>query len=166
MEKEADNPEIILGKINRTLDELLKFKNVLMVSLENTTERMDKIEVKLQDTKPDLNVKATEIQIEKIEKEIEKLNQEQAKATKLLKGIEKLENNMEEISKFTKELDKKWSDDNKFQEGVYMEIKSHIEETNQTLRENSKEMKKLENEITKVSGFKTAFQNLIKSVME
>jgi chromosome segregation ATPase len=165
MAKEEDNPELVLEKLNKTLDELLRFKSALMATMETANDRMDKIEVKLQDVKP-VDVKAVQIQIEAIEKEIEKLNQEQAKSTKLFKDIEKIENNMAEISKFTKELDKKMNDDNKFMEGTYIEIKDHIKDTNEKFRENSKEIKKLENEITKVSGFRMALQNFIKAVME
>jgi predicted nucleic acid-binding Zn-ribbon protein len=150
--------------------------------METANDRMDKIEVKLQDVKPNLDVKATEIQIEKIEKEIEKLSKEKKTAEErafemltekgdemtnnLIQNLKPLENKMEEISKFTKELDKKWSDDNKFMEGTYLEIKSHIEETDAKFRENSKEIARLDKKIESEGRIISSFKNFIKAVME
>ena len=157
MAEKMDNPELVLDKLNKTLDELIRFKSALMATMETANDRMDRIEVKIQEVKP------TQVQIDKVEKEIEKLSNEKGIIERKASEFEK---KIEEISKFTKELDKKWSDDNKFMEGTYMEMKDHMKETDEKFRQNAKDLRDIEKEINKATVFKTALQNFIKAVME
>lgn len=172
--KEGDNPEPILDKLNKTLDELIKFKGALMATMETANDRMDRIEVKLQDVKPNLDVKTTQVQIDKIEKEIEKFSKDkQTSEGKMLamvsdqeKNFEILENKMEEISKFTKELDKKQNEDNKFMEGIYVEMKENIKGTQDKLRESSNEITKLDKKFEGEGRIISSLKNLIKAIAE
>ena len=171
----GDDPNIVLDKLNRTLDELIRFKGVLMASLENNNERMDKIDKKLQEVKPD--DKTMTFQVEKIEETIESISKDvrstdnrlQSLAESNAFAIEKLsefEKNMTEISNWSDEMRKKSAEDSKFTEGMYIELKDHIQDTDGKFRDSEKQIAKIEKQIEGESRLKEAIKKLIAAVME
>lgn len=161
--EEEKEPTEFLGKLNRTLDELLKFKNVLIATVDTANERMNAIENKLIQVKPEGIPKEITIEIEKTQELLENLVKDFKGMTKesayFSEKLEKSEKNIEEISRNQKE-------DGKFTEGMYNELKDHMKITDDRFKESGAEITAIARDIGEANKLKNALRGLIASIME
>jgi chromosome segregation ATPase len=160
------DPTAILEKLNRTLDELVKYKNVLIATIDTANNRMEKIEGRIDKVKPEGIPKELTVEIEKTQEAVEKIGKEVKGIAKITEKLEKSEKNMEEISRTTKELEGKLANDSKFMEAMDTELKSHIADTDEKMKDTNKEIGKISREIEGANRFRKAFGELIKSATE
>ena len=86
--------------------------------------------------------------------------------TDLQESIENSISYTEKVEKTAEETKKLADEDNKFMGGFYTEFKENIKNSDEKLREMSKEVIKIRNEGEKTNRFKTAFRNFLKAVLE
>jgi chromosome segregation ATPase len=160
---EGKEPTEFLEKLNRTLDELLKFKGVLIATVDTANERMNAIENKLNQVKPEGIPREVTMEIEKTQELLENLVKDFKGMTKesayFSEKLEKSEKNIEEISRNQKE-------DGKFTEGMYNELKDHMKITDDRFKENSKDFNTIAKEIAGTTKLKNALRGLIASLLE
>jgi chromosome segregation ATPase len=149
----------ILERLNKTMDELLTYKNIYIATIDTANERMGKIEKKLAEVKPEFP-KEFQVQIEKVEETIEKVSSEQ-------KGLKKDLNELFEMhEKVLIQLEKEREGDLAYMKGLDNELKSHTITTDEKLKDIEKEIAKTRTESEKANKLKTAFQNFFKIIME
>jgi chromosome segregation ATPase len=161
--EEEKEPTEFLGKLNRTLDELLKFKGVLIATVDTANERMNALENKLNEVKPQGIPKEITMEIEKTQELLENLVKDFKGMTKesalFSEKLEKYGKNIEEISRNQKE-------DSKFTEGMYNEIKDHMKITDDRFKESGAELAIIAREIAGATKLKNALRGLIVLLME
>lgn len=164
-----ESPEAILGKLNRTLDELIKYKGVLIATIENANDRMDNIEKKMAQPKPAEISEELQIQIENMEKAVEGISKGfidySKESANTAMRLEENEKNMAQISEKASEAIRIAKDDNKFLGGAYQELKSHISDTDAKFRDSGKEIAKVNKEIEGEKRLKTMLKDLIKELV-
>lgn len=149
----------ILERLNKTMDELLMYKNIYIATIETANERMGKIEKKLTEVKPEFP-KEFQVQVEKIEETIESFS-------KKLEELEKITNELFEGHENTiKEIIKERKNDIQYMKGLDNELKSHVITTDDKLKEMDNQLAKTKSESEKANRLKVAFQNLIKAIVE
>jgi chromosome segregation ATPase len=158
LEQVTGEPEI-LEKLNKTLDELLLYKNVYVATIESTNDRMSKIEKKLGEVKPEFP-KEFQVQIEKVEQAIENISKSQKEMKKNLNEL------LEGHEKVLSQLEKERKDDLAYMKGLDNEVRSLVISTNDKLQDMEKEIAKTKTESEKANRLKAAFQNLFKAIME
>jgi chromosome segregation ATPase len=148
--EEVTGESEILEKLNKTMDELITYRNIYTATIDTANERMKKIESKLEEKE---TPKEIQVQIEKIEETIERLS---VSLNELLEGHEKV----------LSELGKERKEDLAYLKGLDNELKSHVITTDDKLKEIEKSVAKAQKETEGVNKFKKAFQNFLKAVME
>jgi len=140
----------ILEKLNKTMDDLITYKNIYIATIDTANDRMKKIEKKLEEKETQ---KEIQVQIEKIEETIERLS---VSLNELLEGHEKV----------LSQLEKERKEDLAYLKGLDNELKSHVMTTDDKLKDMEKDIAKTKNEAEKANRLKSAFQNLFKAIME
>jgi chromosome segregation ATPase len=159
----------IIEKLNRTLDELIKYKGVLIATIENANDRMDNIEKKMAQPKPAELSEELQVQIDNLEKAVEGISKGFIDYSKESSQIEirlnESEKNMAQISEKASEAIKLAQDDNKFLGGAYTELKDHIKDTDTKFRDSGKEIAKVNKELGDEKRLKTLLKELAKELM-
>lgn len=148
--EEVTGESEILEKLNKTMDELITYRNIYTATIDTANERMKKIESKLEEKE---TPKEIQVQIEKVEETIERLS---VSLNELLEGHEKV----------FSQLEKERKDDLAFTKALDNELKSHVITTDDKLKEIEKSVAKTQKETEGANKFKKAFQNFLKAVME
>jgi uncharacterized alpha-E superfamily protein len=149
----------ILERLNKTMDELLTYKNIYIATIDTANERMGKIEKKLAEVKPEFP-KEFQVQIEKVEQTIESISKSQKEMKKDLNEL------LEGHEKVLSQLEKQRKEDLAYTKGLDNELKSHIITTDEKLKDVAKEIAKTRTESEKANRLKMAFQNFFKAIME
>lgn len=140
----------ILERLNKTMDELITYRNIYTATIDTANERMKKIEEKLEKTE---TPKEMQVQIEKIEETIETLSKN---LNELLEGHEKV----------LSQLEKERKEDLAYMKGIDNQLSSHVIETNDKLNDMEKNIGKIQKETEGANKLKKAFQSFLKAVME
>lgn len=157
--EEVTGESDVLERLNKTMDELLTYKNIYIATIDTANERMGKIEKKLAEVKPEFP-KEFQVQIEKVEETIEKIANDQKKVKKDINEL------LEMHEKVLSQLEKERKEDLAYTKGLDNELKSHIITTDEKLKDVAKEIAKTKTESEKANKLKTAFHNLFKAIME
>lgn len=140
-------PADVLERLNKTMDDLIMYRNIYQSTIETANERMGKIEKRLAEKSE------AQIQIDKLEGIIERLSND---VNELLEGHEKI----------LSQLEKERKEDLNYIKAMENELKSHIMTTDDSLREVQKDIAKANRELEGANKLKKAFASLIKAIME
>jgi len=160
-EKLSEDNIAFLEKLNRTLEELITYKNIFIATTADLNEKVRSMEKRVAEGIAGMP-KDVQIQIEKVETTIERLSKQQESLSKLATETGNLFEGHENILKQI-ETDRKG--DLMYVQGLDRQLHDKEIAIDEKIRDAEKNMAKLEGKIKDTISFQKALKNLIKVVM-
>jgi predicted nucleic acid-binding Zn-ribbon protein len=157
---EESNQVEILEKLNRTMDDLLTYKNIFIATTETLNEKVREIEKKVNDPKE--QPKDIQLQIEKIEEAIEKITKDVKKSEKLSKEVGELFSGHEDV---LNEITKERKTDLMYIQALDKHLKSVQEDVESKVKDAQGIASRLEKRVENTEAFTNALRNFIKAIV-
>jgi chromosome segregation ATPase len=172
MPREKDELEevaTLMGQLNKNLEGIGEFRKRFSEVLEAVGKRMDVLEARIEGIQTGgvaLGTADQEERLKTIEKEIE-MTQVALDKIQTKEHIHKdLQESIENAVNYTEKVEKLAKKDNKYMEALDIELKSHIADTEERIKDLGKEIGKVSAEAHKGSKLKEALRELIRLVSE
>lgn len=159
----------LMEQMNKNLEGIGDMRKRFNEVLEAVDSRMKTLEIKIDNLGTEgiaLGTADQEDRFKTIEKELE-MTQVAMEKLETKGHIHKdLQESIENTVNYTEETEKLAKEDNKFMEGMYTEMKEHITNTEEKLKEFNKLIAKNSTENEKTNKFRLALKNFLNVVLE
>jgi chromosome segregation ATPase len=159
---EAEKITTLMSQINQNLEGIGELRKRFNEVLEAVGSRMDTLEKRIEGIQTGgiaVDIAPLEDKLKAVEEHIEKLETKEHTHKDLQESIEN-------AVMYTEKTEKLAQEDNKFLQGTYTEMKEHIRNTDERLKEMNKQIMKTSMDNEKTNRFRLAIKNFLKVVTE